>query len=613
MRLHPNDPAIAEHTSRPEALSRRWSWRRRAAWIGGLALLLALLILTPPLVNANRYRLRIAQTMSESLGRPVHLDSVTMHLLPVPGFTLQNLVVSEDPAFGAEPVIRANSVEATLRVSSLWHRPVEFSTVRFIDPSVNLVRNADGRWNLSGIVLHAAHVQTAPTGQRKAGPRPRFPYIEATGGRVNIKSGPEKLPFSLTNADFALWLPSANQWRVRLAGQPARTDNNITESGTVRLEGELHRAADTADVPINFRATWHDAPLGDATRILFGADQGWRGALNLDATLDGKLGNARLSSKLTLGGLRRAAFFPAHPLDLQITCSAGFAVQPAALNDALCTLPVNAPAPIQLHAEIVPLQNPAATALTVAGEGIPVRWALMWAALFSARVPTDLHPKGTLAVHMAHLEAALPEPTAAPHTGRSSPRPLPATAAWTGQITATLPVPVTPSPAGSPTGSPADAPETNVLVWSLGAPAAGHSWPSLHLPPTPVTLGPGSLVNLSGSLSAVGSTESVSGNASASALLLPARYLPQLADGLDKVLPYPVTGATPVRVQFSCTHPWGGPATCSGHEPTGHRASGNAAPVLPATAPAHTAPVARGNLIPLSTSPLRPLTPANPR
>ncbi|MBE7182317.1 MAG: AsmA family protein, partial [Terriglobus roseus] len=320
--------------------------KRKLLWALGLLLAVLLLVFTPPLVNANRYRGKIAESMSKSLGRPVHLDNVSLHFLPVPGFTLTNVVVSEDPAFGDEPTIRANTVEAQLRVSSLWKHPVEFSTVRFVEPSVNLVRNAEGKWNLSNVLLNASHVQSAPTGQRRAGPKPRFPYIEATGGRVNIKIGREKLPFSLTDADFALWLPSPQQWRVRLIGQPARTDKNINDPGRLRIEGELRHAATAADVPVHFTASWHDAPLGEATRILAGDDWGWRGSLNLDATLAGTLGDAQMQSKLTLGGLRRAEFYPAHTLDLQATCTSGFKLHPATLSQMRCTLPDDAPSPM---------------------------------------------------------------------------------------------------------------------------------------------------------------------------------------------------------------------------------------------------------------------------
>ncbi len=548
--------------------------RRRLFWMGGIVLLLGLLVLTPPLVNVNRYRNTIARSMSASLGRPVHLDSVSLHLLPVPGFTLQNLVVSEDPAFGAEPTIRANTVEATLRLSSLWHRPVEFSTVRFVEPSVNLVRGADGRWNLSDVLLHASRVNSAPTAQRHAGPAPRFPYIEATGGRVNVKLGVEKLPFSLTGADFALWLPSPRVWRVRLVGQPARTDTDITDPGTVRLEGELRRAETATAVPANFTLSWHDAPLGEASRILTGNDWGWRGSLNLDATLTGLLGDAHVASKLTLGGLRRAAFFPAHPLDLQITCGSGFTLHPAALTAVTCTLPDDAPQPLTLRATRVALQDPAAAEATLQGAEIPTRWALLWAALYSPRVPTDLQPTGTVDVDIARglraSKAAAPAPRhgarasrlAPSRRGEPGPQPSgPAVEAWAGTVRLTLPDAVA--------AAPADSANPVVLAWMVTPPnAPAGVGTTLQLAPTPVSLGPDGSVTVAASVGRAGYSVSVAGEATAASLLAPARYLPEVGDGMEPILPYPPTSAKPSRVQFTCTRSsWSKPQVCSGYQP----------------------------------------------
>jgi hypothetical protein len=124
-----------------------------------------------------------------------------------------------------------------------------------VDPSLNLVRNAEGRWNLESLLMHAAQVDTAPTAQRTPGPEPRFPYIEATGARVNVKIGEEKKPFALTDADLALWLPTPNAWRVRLEGSPSRTDENITDPGVLKLEGQLQRAAHMAEVPVDLTAS----------------------------------------------------------------------------------------------------------------------------------------------------------------------------------------------------------------------------------------------------------------------------------------------------------------------------------------------------------------------
>ena len=281
-----------------------------------------LLAVLPPLINVNRFRRQIAGSISGSLGRPVHMDAVTLNLLPVPGFTLENFVVGEDPSFGWEPVLRANSVRARLRLGSLWRRRVEFSRISLTDASLNLVHRADGRWNVEGILLQASRIRAAPTAQAKAGEAPRFPYIEATGARVNVKMGLEKMPIALTEGEFALWLPRPEQWRVRLEGKPARTDTASTDTGTVLVQGTLGRAETRAEVPVELTADWSGAPLGGVSRVLLGEDAGVRGEMRLRASVVGTVGDNRVDSRLELRGVRRAEFFPARTLDIDLGCKA---------------------------------------------------------------------------------------------------------------------------------------------------------------------------------------------------------------------------------------------------------------------------------------------------
>src|SRR5665213_2011304 len=96
---------LEESAVTPEQRRRR---KRRAIWVLVAVLVLVALVITPPLISVNRLRRRIATSMSQSLGRPVRLGDVTLNVLPVPGFTLTNLVVDEDPSFGSEPVLSAN-------------------------------------------------------------------------------------------------------------------------------------------------------------------------------------------------------------------------------------------------------------------------------------------------------------------------------------------------------------------------------------------------------------------------------------------------------------------------------------------------------------------------
>ncbi len=160
----------------------------------GLLALGALVILGLFLVRpgAERLRTRIVHSISLALGRQVDVGSVTLHLLPRPGFELQNFVVHDDPAFSAEPMLRADMVTAALRVSSLFRGHIEIARLSLTEPSLNLVRNSEGHWNLESLLERAAKTPVAPTSKARTEARPGFPYIEADRGRINFKFGQEK-------------------------------------------------------------------------------------------------------------------------------------------------------------------------------------------------------------------------------------------------------------------------------------------------------------------------------------------------------------------------------------------------------------------------------------
>src|SRR5208337_4699835 len=182
--------------------------RRRLAAAGlalaALAALLAVLIV-PPLVSVSRYKSRITQLMAASLGRPVRLSSVELRLLPRPGFVLTDLTVEEDPAYGAEPVLHANTVTASVRLLSLWRGRLELDSIHVDEASLNLVRTAPGRWNLDSLLRTATAQAQSGAGKPDNPIKPiRLPYLRATHSRINIKNGVEKLPFSLLDAEMSL-------------------------------------------------------------------------------------------------------------------------------------------------------------------------------------------------------------------------------------------------------------------------------------------------------------------------------------------------------------------------------------------------------------------------
>src|ERR1035438_3692180 len=147
-----------------ETQPRQHNHKRLWLALAALAVILAILIV-PPFLSVSRYKSSITQLISASLGRPVRLSSVEVRLLPRPGFLLTDLTVEEDPAYGAEPVLHASSVTASIRLLSLWRGRLELDTISVDDASLNLVRSAPGHWNLDLLLRTAAAHAPSEAGQ----------------------------------------------------------------------------------------------------------------------------------------------------------------------------------------------------------------------------------------------------------------------------------------------------------------------------------------------------------------------------------------------------------------------------------------------------------------
>lgn len=252
---------------------------------------IALGFLLPPAISLKHFRAALSQSLSRSLGRQATVQDVHLRLLPLPGFTFRRLRISDDEEFGAEPILQTQedgqSSAATLRLTSLWRGRLEIASISLTQASLNLVRAPDGHWNLERLINRAAQVPSAPTSKKEPEARTRFPYIELKESRINFKSGPEKKPFTLSEAEFALWLAAENRWNVRLKAVPLRTDESISDTGVIRLSGSFDRANQFAQTPFHFQVSWDRPEVNAITRIARGDDPGWRGAADLNAELKG--------------------------------------------------------------------------------------------------------------------------------------------------------------------------------------------------------------------------------------------------------------------------------------------------------------------------------------
>ena len=365
---------------------------RHGRVVAAIVLVMALFLARP---GAQRLRSRIVSSIGLALGRQVDVGTVTLRFLPQPGFDLQNFVVHEDPAFGAEPVLQSSDVVAIVRVSSLLRGRLEIARLRLSEPSLNLVRNSEGRWNLENLLERAARTPVAPTAKARSEIRPGFPYIEADHGRINLKFGQEKKPYTLTEANFALWQDSENTWGVRLKAQPTRTDFNLSDTGLLEVDGSWQRAANLHETPVKFAVQWDGAQLGQVTKLTWGQDKGWRGAVTLSAALTGSPKDLTVNAEASIQDFRRYDITGGKASRLAAQCSAHYSSTDHTLSQLACDAPVGE-GTIAAKGSVAALSGVRGYDLTMVAQGVPIQPLVEFARRVKKNVPADIVAAGKL-------------------------------------------------------------------------------------------------------------------------------------------------------------------------------------------------------------------------
>lgn len=363
--------------------------------VGAIAAFVVLALVVPPLISMGRLRARIDQSIAQALGRQVTIGAVNLRLLPQPGFDLQRFVVADDASFSAEPMLRADQVTAYLRLSSLWRGRLEVARLSLENPSLNLVRRGDGRWNVYALLERTARMPSAPTAQSKPELRLRFPYIEGDSGRINFKIGAEKKVYALTDADFALWQETEDKWNFRVAARPVRTDQNLSDTGTVHLEGSFRRAPSLRETPVNVRMSWENAQLGQVTELIYGRDRGWRGALDLSARLDGTPASLGVRADARVQDFRRYDIITPGSLDLRARCEARFSSVDQSWSKVACKAPVQDGLLTVNGSAVAPL-NGGAYQFKLVAQQLPMQSVVTAAQHAKRDLPDDLTASGIL-------------------------------------------------------------------------------------------------------------------------------------------------------------------------------------------------------------------------
>ena len=250
-----------------------------------LALLIAAQVGVSFMVRTHRMRGYLTDHLESAFGRPVQAGRFSVQILPIPELDVEAVTIGEDPAFGNEYFLRAEQMTARFRWLGLLRGHFEFGTMSLTRPSLILVRNAEGGWNLEGWLPPAR-----PTAARGPWAAPLYAPAESThllqkidfdDGRINFKQGDEKRPFAFIHVSGSVEQVSSGRWQLQLEAQPWRSGVELQSTGTLLVAGDV--AGTTARLqPAQIRLHWGKVSLADLFRLVTGNDSGVRGEFALD-------------------------------------------------------------------------------------------------------------------------------------------------------------------------------------------------------------------------------------------------------------------------------------------------------------------------------------------
>ncbi|HWB96468.1 MAG TPA: hypothetical protein VG672_07190, partial [Bryobacteraceae bacterium] len=287
--------------------------KRLARWISvGMAILLLVGVVAPNL-SANRFGGGIQRALERALGRKVEIGAAHFDLFTGPGFSIDDVVIYEDPSVGPEPFAYVTSLEAVPRLLPLFAGRLEFASIRLDDASINLVK--------SGPASEPGHWSFEPLLNRSL--MATFPEIHVRSSRFNFKFGMAKSIFYLTDTDLDVAPPSrwSHGWSLQFSGAPARTDRPAGGFGRVTAEGQWNQGRDGQPDQLDLELELARGNIGEIIALVHGQHAGIHGALSSKMRLKGPWNNIQISGRVSMEDIHRWDLLPSNggelPLNLQ--------------------------------------------------------------------------------------------------------------------------------------------------------------------------------------------------------------------------------------------------------------------------------------------------------
>jgi uncharacterized protein involved in outer membrane biogenesis len=238
-------------------------------------------------------------------------------------FTVQDVVIAEDPAFTSEfPFTQAKQLDVRVSLLPLLTGNVKVNSIDLDEPSVELIRNNSGVWNFASLAKGPAPTTPVPEPTEPAAAKPfSLSRLSITGGKIaitdHLKAQPRTVyaPIDASLRDFAKGQPFSFDLNVHIPGEGIQV---------IKLEGTGGPLPDTgpATMPLHATVTLSNIDIAGLRKFLDSEYVGKAtGVLTGETKIDSEAGKLSAKGNLNLKDVTVGTTAVGYPIDLDYDVS----------------------------------------------------------------------------------------------------------------------------------------------------------------------------------------------------------------------------------------------------------------------------------------------------
>lgn len=269
-------------------------------------------------LDADTYRGNIEAALSQSLDRQVQLGHLSFSIF-TGSLEASSLSVADDPSFSRNPFLTAKDILIGVKIWPLvFNHQLHITGITIDQPSITLLRRADGTWNYSSLGNSShrgpAPITSASSAGNSSAKKSRSPSSansnllpNLTVSELAIKNGTitiGNLPATGTPHVYSHVNVTANHFSFASAF-PFNIGADLPGTGSMNIQGHAGpiNPTNAAATPLTAKVTFKEA---DLAKEFLASSQGISGIANLDANIVSNGQTANLNGTLHVTKLKLA-------------------------------------------------------------------------------------------------------------------------------------------------------------------------------------------------------------------------------------------------------------------------------------------------------------------